>query len=51
MRDWAKGRIEACVGAAGALPGGTVFLDGLLSPGELAERVLARARPGGACGV
>ncbi|WP_371674990.1 hypothetical protein [Streptomyces sp. NBC_01276] len=51
MRHWAKGRIEACVGAAGALPGGTVFLDGSLSPGELADRVLARVRPDGASRV
>ncbi|MFF7612233.1 hypothetical protein [Streptomyces lavendulae] len=48
VRHWAKGRIEACAAAAGTLPGDTVLLDGSLAPGELADRVLARVRPGGA---
>ncbi|MFD8292517.1 AAA family ATPase [Streptomyces lavendulae] len=48
VRHWAKGRIEACTAAAGTLPGDTVLLDGSLAPGELADRVLALVRPGGA---
>ncbi|NJQ01264.1 AAA family ATPase [Streptomyces zingiberis] len=50
VRRWAKGQIDRCVkaaDAAGVLPGDTVFLDGRLSPQELADQVLARiAAPG-----
>ncbi|WP_374293028.1 hypothetical protein [Streptomyces olivochromogenes] len=42
VRRWCKDRIEACVAAADALPGDTVFLDGELPPRELADRMLAR---------
>ncbi|WPO70399.1 MULTISPECIES: AAA family ATPase [unclassified Streptomyces] len=46
VRRWAKGRIEACLAGAATLPGGTVFLDGELTPRELADRVLARVGVG-----
>lgn len=46
VRRWCKDRIEACVAAADALPGDTVFLDGELPPRELADRVLARVGAG-----
>ncbi|MFI1467124.1 AAA family ATPase [Streptomyces wuyuanensis] len=48
VRAWCKSRIESCVAAEDSLPGDTVFLDGELSPQELADDVLVRvgARPG-----
>ncbi|MEU4682852.1 AAA family ATPase [Streptomyces xinghaiensis] len=46
VRRWAKNRIEACMAAAGTLPGNTVFLDGELTPRELADEVLTRIGPG-----
>ena len=49
VRQWCKDRIEPCTAAADTLPGGTVFLDGELTPQELADSVLARvsASPNG----
>ncbi|MFB7600923.1 AAA family ATPase [Streptomyces sp. NPDC056160] len=44
IRAWCKSRIPACLAAADVLPRDTVFLDGELPPGELAEAVLTRAR-------
>ncbi|MFC8676241.1 AAA family ATPase [Streptomyces griseorubiginosus] len=41
VRAWCKERIEACSAAVDTLPGDTVFLDGEVSPGELAGQVLA----------
>ncbi|WP_268270981.1 hypothetical protein [Streptomyces sp. MNU89] len=38
--------IEACMAAAGTLPGNTVFLDGELTPRELADAALTRIGPG-----
>lgn len=49
VREWCKSRIDACTAAVDTLPGDTVFLDGELSPGELAEGVLARV--GGVEGI
>ncbi|MEU6705418.1 AAA family ATPase [Streptomyces wuyuanensis] len=48
VRAWCKSRIESCVAGEDSLPGDTVFLDGELSPQELADDVLVRvgARPG-----
>ncbi|MFJ9822321.1 AAA family ATPase [Streptomyces sp. NPDC101151] len=47
-RRWCKSRIAACTAAADTLPSDTVFLDGELTPRELADDVLARvgAYPG-----
>lgn len=42
VRRWCKDRIEPCIAAADTLPGDTVFLDGELTPQELADVVLAR---------
>ncbi|MFJ8108254.1 AAA family ATPase [Streptomyces sp. NPDC096132] len=42
VRRWCKDRIEQCMAAVDTLPGDTVFLDGELSPRELADSVLAR---------
>ncbi|KUL47143.1 AAA family ATPase [Streptomyces regalis] len=42
VRRWCKDRIEPCMAAADTLPSGTVFLDGELTPQELADVVLAR---------
>ncbi|MFF7889161.1 AAA family ATPase [Streptomyces sp. NPDC020794] len=46
VRRWAKDRIEPCMAAVGTLPGDTVFLDGELTPPELADQVLARIGAG-----
>ncbi|MFJ2825656.1 AAA family ATPase [Streptomyces toxytricini] len=46
VRSWAKGRIEACMAAVDTLPGDTLFLDGELSPSQLADQVLNRVRTG-----
>ncbi|MET9605917.1 AAA family ATPase [Streptomyces sp. NPDC006512] len=46
VRQWVKNRIEPCRAATGTLPGDTVFLDGALTPAELAQLVLARVRAG-----
>ncbi|AVH54838.1 MULTISPECIES: AAA family ATPase [Streptomyces] len=51
VRRWCKDRIEPCRAAADTLPGDTVFLDGELTPQELAVQVLARVRTGGASGA
>ncbi|OEJ48644.1 TmrB-like protein [Streptomyces agglomeratus] len=51
VRRWCKGRIEACMTAADALPIGTVVLDGELSPQELADQVLVRVRAGRSSGT
>ncbi|MBT2392193.1 AAA family ATPase [Streptomyces sp. ISL-1] len=45
VRQWCKDRIEPCTAAADTLPSDTVFLDGELTPGELADSVLACASP------
>lgn len=50
VRSWCKGRIAPCMAAADTLPGDTVFLDGELAPGELADQVLARVRGRGTSG-
>lgn len=42
VRRWGKDRIEPCMAAVDTLPGDTVFLDGGLTPPELADQVLAR---------
>ncbi|GGZ03299.1 AAA family ATPase [Streptomyces poonensis] len=42
VRRWCKERIEPCMAAAGTLPSDTVFLNGELTPQELAGQVLAR---------
>ena len=42
VRRWCRARIEACMTASDTLPSGTVFLDGELTPGELADEVLTR---------
>ncbi|MEV0177223.1 AAA family ATPase [Streptomyces sp. NPDC050803] len=42
VRRWCKDRIEPCMAAVGTLPSDTVFLDGELTPQELADVVLAR---------
>ncbi|MEU7045081.1 AAA family ATPase [Streptomyces varsoviensis] len=47
VRRWCKGKIESCLAAADTLPSDTVFLDGELTPEELAGQVLARVRPEG----
>ncbi|GGX26048.1 AAA family ATPase [Streptomyces chryseus] len=46
IRSWCKDRIAPCMAAADTLPGGTVFLDGELSPEELADLVLTRIGAG-----
>ncbi|MFD7663477.1 AAA family ATPase [Streptomyces sp. NPDC059788] len=46
VRRWCKDRIEPCMAAAGTLPSDTVFLDGELSPQELADQVLNRVGVG-----
>lgn len=46
VRQWCKARIEPCTAAVDTLPSDTVFLDGELTPGELADNVLARVRTG-----
>lgn len=45
VRRWGKDWIEPCMAAADTLPGDTVFLDGELSPQELADQVLAEYGP------
>ncbi|MBQ0887827.1 AAA family ATPase [Streptomyces sp. RM72] len=42
VRDWCKDKIAPCMAAADTLPSDTVFLDGELTPQELADVVLAR---------
>ncbi|MFF7892420.1 AAA family ATPase [Streptomyces sp. NPDC007907] len=42
VRTWCKSKIESCMAAVNTLPHDTVFLDGELSPRELAADVLAR---------
>ncbi|MFF9607565.1 AAA family ATPase [Streptomyces sp. NPDC014684] len=42
VRAWCKSKIESCVAAVDTLPRDTVFLDGGLSPQELADNVLTR---------
>ncbi|WP_326790097.1 hypothetical protein [Streptomyces sp. NBC_00151] len=42
VRQWCKARIEPCTTAMNTLPTDTVFLDGELTPKELADEVLAR---------
>ncbi|WP_437004419.1 hypothetical protein [Streptomyces sp. enrichment culture] len=44
VREWCKSKIESCMAAVDTLPSDTMFLDGELSPQELADDVLA-ARP------
>ncbi|SDP23346.1 AAA domain-containing protein [Streptomyces sp. cf386] len=51
VRRWCKARIEPCMAAADTLPSDTVFLDGELTPQELADQVLARVRASGTSGV
>ncbi|MFF8731744.1 AAA family ATPase [Streptomyces sp. NPDC015171] len=51
VRRWCKDRIEQCMAAADILPSDTVFLDGELTPQELADQVLARVRAGGPSGA
>jgi hypothetical protein len=51
VRRWCKDRIEPCMAAADTLPSDTVFLDGELTPKELADQVLARVRADGTSGV
>ncbi|MGW7260531.1 AAA family ATPase [Streptomyces sp. NPDC054834] len=51
VRRWCKERIERCMAAADTLPSGTVFLDGELTPQELADQVLAHVRADGTSGV
>ncbi|MET9040868.1 AAA family ATPase [Streptomyces mirabilis] len=46
VRRWGKDRIEPCMAAVDTLPGDTVFLDGGLTPPELADQVLARIEVG-----
>lgn len=46
VRRWCKDRIEPCLAAADALPADTTFLDGELSPRELADQVLSHVRAG-----
>ncbi|MEW2611179.1 AAA family ATPase [Streptomyces sp. NPDC047880] len=45
VRTWCKSKIESCMAAADILPSDTVFLNGELSPRELADAVLARVGP------
>ncbi|MGB8938823.1 MAG: AAA family ATPase [Streptomyces sp.] len=42
VRGWCKSKIETCTAAVDILPRDTVFLDGELSPRELANNVLDR---------
>lgn len=42
IRMWCKANIEPCTAAADTLPSDTVFLDGELTPQELADQVLTR---------
>ncbi|SMF77415.1 AAA domain-containing protein [Streptomyces sp. Amel2xC10] len=42
VRQWCKARIEPCTSAMNTLPSDTVFLNGELTPKELADDVLAR---------
>lgn len=51
VRRWCKERIEPCMAAADTLPSDTVFLDGELTPRELADQVLARIRADGTSGA
>ncbi|MGW0885543.1 AAA family ATPase [Streptomyces sp. NPDC002671] len=51
VRRWCKDRIEPCMAAADTLPSDTVFLDGELTPQDLAGQVLARVRSGGTAGA
>ncbi|EGX59804.1 hypothetical protein SZN_10978 [Streptomyces zinciresistens K42] len=51
VRRWCKDRIESCMAAVDALPSDTVFLDGELTPQELADQVLVRVRSGGTRGA
>ncbi|KOG54401.1 TmrB-like protein [Streptomyces griseoflavus] len=51
VRRWCKDRIEPCMAAADTLPSDTVFLDGELTPQELADQVLARVRADGTSGA
>lgn len=51
VRCWSKDRIEPCMAAADILPSDTVFLDGELTPGELADQVLARVRADATAGA
>ncbi|WEO92728.1 AAA family ATPase [Streptomyces sp. FXJ1.172] len=46
VRRWCKDRIGPCMAAADTLPSDTVFLDGELSPQELADLVLTRIDTG-----
>ncbi|MGW7195325.1 AAA family ATPase [Streptomyces chryseus] len=46
IRNWCKEKIAPCMAAADTLPGDTVFLDGELSPEELADLVLTRVGAG-----
>ncbi|WP_189186963.1 AAA family ATPase [Streptomyces albiflavescens] len=46
VRRWCRDRIEPCMAAADTLPSDTVFLDGELSPQELAGQVLNRVGAG-----
>ncbi|KIE26464.1 TmrB-like protein [Streptomyces sp. MUSC 125] len=46
VRRWCKDRIGPCMAAADTLPSDTVFLDGELSPQELADLVLTRIGTG-----
>ncbi|MGP3984193.1 AAA family ATPase [Streptomyces sp. KR80] len=46
VRRWCRARIDPCTAAADNLPSDTVFLDGELSPQELADQVLARVGVG-----
>jgi hypothetical protein len=46
VRRWCKDRIEPCMAAADTLPSDTVFLDGELTPQELADQLLARIGAG-----
>lgn len=46
VRAWCKSKIASCLAAVDALPQDTVFLDGELTPHELAEAVLGRVGAG-----
>ncbi|MGW0771326.1 AAA family ATPase [Streptomyces sp. NPDC002676] len=46
VRRWCKGRIGSCMAVADTLPSDTVFLDGELTPHELADQVLNRIGAG-----
>ncbi|WP_240509372.1 TmrB-like protein [Streptomyces agglomeratus] len=51
VRRWRTNRIEPCMAAADTLPNDTVFLDGELTPQELAVQVLARVPTRGPSGT